>query len=63
MKQRTLKESFSVEGKGLHTGLISKATFNPAPENHGIKFQRIDLEVSRLSMLLLRMSLKPSVAQ
>lgn len=44
MKQRTLKESFSVEGKGLHTGLISKATFNPAPENHGIKFQRIDLE-------------------
>lgn len=44
MKQRTLKESFSVAGKGLHTGLISKATFNPAPENHGIKFQRIDLE-------------------
>ena len=44
MKQRTLKKSFSVEGKGLHTGLISKATFNPAPENHGIKFQRIDLE-------------------
>ena len=44
MKQRTLKESFSVEGKGLHTGLISKATFNPAPENHGIKIQRIDLE-------------------
>lgn len=44
MKQRTLKESFSVEGKGLHTGLFSKATFNPAPENHGIKFQRIDLE-------------------
>ena len=44
MKQRTLKESFSVEGKGLHTGLISKATFNPAPEKHGIKFQRIDLE-------------------
>ena len=44
MKQRTLKESYSVEGKGLHTGLISKATFNPAPENHGIKFQRIDLE-------------------
>ena len=42
MKQRTLKESFSVEGKGLHTGLISKATFNPATENHGIKFQRID---------------------
>ena len=44
MKQRTLKESCSAEGKGLHTGLISKATFNPAPENHGIKFQRIDLE-------------------
>ncbi|MCH5215811.1 MAG: bifunctional UDP-3-O-[3-hydroxymyristoyl] N-acetylglucosamine deacetylase/3-hydroxyacyl-ACP dehydratase [Muribaculaceae bacterium] len=44
MKQRTLKASFSVVGKGLHTGLMIEATFNPAPENHGIKFQRIDLE-------------------
>ena len=42
-KQRTLKNSFSLEGKGLHTGLNIKITFNPAPENHGYKIQRIDL--------------------
>lgn len=44
MKQRTLKESFKVSGKGLHTGLMIDAEFCPAPENHGYKFQRIDLE-------------------
>ena len=44
MKQRTLKESFKVNGKGLHTGLMIDAEFCPAPDNHGYKFQRIDLE-------------------
>lgn len=44
MKQTTIADSFSVKGKGLHTGLEIKATFNPAPENHGYKFQRIDVE-------------------
>lgn len=44
MKQRTLKESFKVNGKGLHTGLMIEATFLPAPENHGYKFQRLDME-------------------
>ena len=44
MKQTTIVDSFSVKGKGLHTGLEIEATFNPAPENHGYKFQRIDIE-------------------
>ena len=44
MKQRTLKNSFSVSGKGLHTGMAIEATFKPAPVNHGYKFQRVDLE-------------------
>lgn len=44
MKQLTLAGEFSVKGKGLHTGLEIEATFYPAPENHGYKFQRIDLE-------------------
>ncbi|MDR0832835.1 MAG: bifunctional UDP-3-O-[3-hydroxymyristoyl] N-acetylglucosamine deacetylase/3-hydroxyacyl-ACP dehydratase [Candidatus Symbiothrix sp.] len=44
MKQHTLKDSFSLSGKGLHTGLNINVTFKPAPENHGYKFQRIDLE-------------------
>lgn len=44
MKQCTLKESFKVHGKGLHTGLMIDAEFCPAPDNHGYKFQRLDLE-------------------
>ena len=44
MKQVTLAGSFSVSGKGLHTGKMINATFKPAPENHGYKLQRIDLE-------------------
>lgn len=43
MKQQTLNGEFTVKGKGLHTGLEIEATFIPAPENHGYKFQRIDL--------------------
>ncbi|MCF0188360.1 MAG: bifunctional UDP-3-O-[3-hydroxymyristoyl] N-acetylglucosamine deacetylase/3-hydroxyacyl-ACP dehydratase [Bacteroidaceae bacterium] len=43
-KQKTLAGSFSLCGKGLHTGLSLTVTFNPAPENHGYKIQRIDLE-------------------
>lgn len=44
MKQCTINESFKVSGKGLHTGAFVEAEFCPAPEGHGIKFQRIDLE-------------------
>lgn len=44
LKQKTLKGSFSLFGKGLHTGLSITVTFNPAPENTGYKIQRIDLE-------------------
>ena len=43
LKQNTLKDSFSLSGKGLHTGLHLTVTFNPAPENHGYKIQRTDL--------------------
>ena len=42
-KQQTLNGSFSLFGKGLHTGLNLTVTFNPAPENYGYKIQRIDL--------------------
>ncbi|MDR2057740.1 MAG: bifunctional UDP-3-O-[3-hydroxymyristoyl] N-acetylglucosamine deacetylase/3-hydroxyacyl-ACP dehydratase [Dysgonamonadaceae bacterium] len=43
-RQHTLKESFSLKGKGLHTGLNIRIKFNPAPENHGYKIQRVDLQ-------------------
>ena len=44
LKQKTLKGSFSLCGKGLHTGLSLTVTFNPASENYGYKIQRIDLD-------------------
>jgi UDP-3-0-acyl N-acetylglucosamine deacetylase/beta-hydroxyacyl-[acyl carrier protein] dehydratase FabZ len=43
-KQKTLAKSFSLQGKGLHTGLDINITFNPAEENHGYKIKRVDLE-------------------
>lgn len=43
-KQNTLKQSFTLQGKGLHTGLDIQVTFNPAPDNHGYKIKRLDLE-------------------
>lgn len=42
-KQKTIKSEISVDGVGLHTGVNVTLTFCPAPENHGFKFQRIDL--------------------
>ncbi len=44
MKQQTLQDSFTLKGIGLHTGLDIIVTFNPAPEDYGIKLKRIDLE-------------------
>lgn len=43
-KQQTLAASFTLQGKGLHTGQFITAVFNPAAENHGYKIQRTDIE-------------------
>jgi UDP-3-O-[3-hydroxymyristoyl] N-acetylglucosamine deacetylase / 3-hydroxyacyl-[acyl-carrier-protein] dehydratase len=43
MKQRTIRNSFTIEGKGLHTGLPLTLTLKPASENHGIKIRRTDI--------------------
>ena len=42
--QHTIKGSVTISGVGLHTGVVSNMTFEPAAPNHGIKFQRTDLE-------------------
>ena len=44
LKQKTLNNSFSLSGKGLHTGLNLTVTFLPAPKDHGYKIQRVDME-------------------
>ena len=43
-KQHTIKKSITISGTGLHTGVVSNMTFIPSDINHGIKFQRIDIE-------------------
>lgn len=43
-KQRTLKESIKLTGVGLHTGEKVNLEICPAPDNHGYKFQRTDIE-------------------
>ena len=45
-KQTTLKSPITISGVGLHTGANVNLTLNPAPENHGYKFRRVDLEGS-----------------
>ena len=42
--QRTIGSETSCIGIGLHTGVESKITFKPAPENYGIRYKRIDIE-------------------
>ena len=59
MKQTTLKNAFTVTGKGLHTGQMSTATFKPADVNTGYVFKRMD---SRLSRLWQNMLSKPLAA-
>ncbi|MCE5204959.1 MAG: bifunctional UDP-3-O-[3-hydroxymyristoyl] N-acetylglucosamine deacetylase/3-hydroxyacyl-ACP dehydratase [Porphyromonadaceae bacterium] len=44
VKQRTLQNSFTLSGIGLHTGFHIVVTFKPAPVDHGYKIKRIDLE-------------------
>ncbi|RCL73577.1 MAG: bifunctional UDP-3-O-[3-hydroxymyristoyl] N-acetylglucosamine deacetylase/3-hydroxyacyl-ACP dehydratase [Flavobacteriales bacterium] len=43
-KQRTVKGIVKVNGIGLHTGLEVNLEIHPAPDNHGYKFQRVDLD-------------------
>lgn len=43
MKQRTLSQEVSIEGKALHTGQDVTLTMKPAPVGHGVVFKRTDL--------------------
>jgi len=44
MKKKTIQKSTTLSGKGLHSGEFVNMTLHPAAENHGIKFQRTDVE-------------------
>lgn len=43
VKQHTLKTKYTFEGKGLHTGKHVTMVLEPAPDNFGIKFKRVDI--------------------
>ena len=43
IKQTTINKSISLQGVGIHTGNEVTLTFNPAVENTGYMFKRIDL--------------------
>ncbi len=44
LNQHTIKKEVTLSGVGLHTGVDAHMTFAPAAIDHGIKFQRIDIE-------------------
>ena len=44
IKQRTIRETVSTTGVGLHCGTRVVLTLRPAPVNHGIVFRRVDVD-------------------
>lgn len=44
MYQKTIKESFELDGQGLHSGKKAKIVVHPAPADHGIIFKRSDVK-------------------
>ena len=43
LKQHTVGKIYSFEGKGLHTGKVSRIMVSPAPVGYGIRFRRTDI--------------------
>ncbi len=46
MNQKTLRDSFSWDGVGLHSGKITSVRISPADIDFGIRFKRLDAEES-----------------
>lgn len=44
IRQRTIQQPVTISGVGLHTGQKVSLTFRPAPEHHGYKFRRVDMD-------------------
>lgn len=43
-KQHTIQRPVSIQGTGLHTGILVELTLQPANPGYGLQFQRTDLE-------------------
>ncbi len=42
--QKTLRRTVTLEGVGLHSGTVTRLDLEPAPPNHGVVFERTDLD-------------------
>ena len=60
--QKTLSSEVSVSGTGVHSGKITNLTIKPAPENHGIKFRRVDLPGTQDIQAIFKMVVDTSLA-
>ena len=60
--QRTLSQSVSASGTGVHSGKQTHLTLKPAPENHGIRFRRIDLPGTQDILALFKRVVDTSLA-
>ena len=48
LNQKTIKKNITIEGVGLHSGIIANLKIMPAQPNSGILFKRIDLKKDNL---------------
>ena len=60
--QKTLEKPVSCSGIGVHSGRSNTVTIKPAPENHGIKFRRLDIPGTHYIQALFHMVVDTSLA-
>lgn len=60
--QKTLAQKVSVSGTGMHSGKSTRLVIKPAPENHGIKFLRVDQPGTQPIQAIFKMVVDTSLA-
>ena len=60
--QKTLSQNISASGTGMHSGKQANLAIKPAPENHGIKFRRLDLPGTQDIQAIFKMVVDTSLA-
>ncbi len=60
--QKTLSQNISASGTGMHSGKQANLVIKPAPENHGIKFRRLDLPGTQDIQAIFKMVVDTSLA-
>lgn len=62
VKQRTIAKPVSCSGVGVHSGKTVNLRIKPAPENHGVRFVRVDLPNSPSIRAFFKMVVDTSLA-